>query len=481
MWMICNTPLGFGNSAWLDGARAALGASNLSVVCAAGVLRVGFSGLIFAVSLVAASFTSSEVQADWPEILGPKRNGHTRTEVEFIDHGETPPKLKWELDAGQGYAGAAILEGQVALFQREDSLDVVRLVSLADGTELWRTTFSATYQRGIDSDTGPRCVPQITKDSVLVYSAGGVLHCLARADGKKRWTRALRKEFGAEDGYFGAGSTPLIVGNSVIVTVGGRKKAGVVAVNLADGKNLWQSTDADASYASPILIDSTTRPGLKTVVVPTRLATYGLDPRNGDVRWQFPFGQRGPTVNAATPIQIPQGQLFFTASYGIGFVIVKPDPDEVRILEKGDSISSQYATPVAVQNWIFGSDGREDGGFPSYRCIDAATGQTRWVEAGLPICHTIALDPKGASAPEGVSAGGAGDTAGGEGAAATDLLLVGLDGRLWYCPASPEGFRPHWKTALPTGTYRALPALSNNLLVVRTSVGSNSKWYCFEL
>lgn len=481
MCLICNAARHCGNFAWVDAAKGALGLSHRCRKRAADEVRVGIRGWIFAVHLVAASLTASTVQADWPEILGPNRNGHTRTNVDFRDHGETPPKLKWELDAGQGYAGAAILGGQVALFQREDSQDIVRLVSLADGTELWRTSFSATYQRGIDSDTGPRCVPQITKDSVVVYSAGGVLHCMARSDGKKRWTRALRKEFGAEDGYFGAGSTPLIVGNSVIVAVGGRKKAGVVAVNLADGKNLWQSTDADASYASPILIDSTARPGLKTVVVPTRLATYGLDPRNGDVRWQFPFGQRGPTVNAATPIEIPQGQLFFTASYGIGFVIAKPDPEGVRILEKGDSISSQYATPVAVQNWIFGSDGREDGGFPSYRCIDATTGQSRWVEAGVPICHTIALDPKGTSDPNKSSVGDSNGTVAGEGAAATELLLVGLDGRLWYCPASPDGFRPHWKTALPTGTYRALPALSDNLLVVRTSVGSNSKWYCFEL
>jgi outer membrane protein assembly factor BamB len=404
--------------------------------------------------------------------LGPQRNGHTTTSVPFADHADAPPKVLWELTAGQGYAGAAIESGQVALFDRDGGEDVLRLVSLADGSPVWSARFPATYGRGINPDNGPRCVPQMTKDLILAHTAAGLLHCVNRADGTKRWSRALRREFGAEDGFFGAGSTPLIVGNSVIVCVGGRKGAGIVAVNLADGKNLWQSTDADASYSSPILIDSTVRPGLKTVVAPTRLVTYGLDPRTGEVRWQFPFGQRGPTVVAATPIEIGQGRLFLTASYGIGQLIVKPDPQSVRILEKGDAISSQYANPVAIDKWIFGCDGRSDSGGGIYRCLSSEDGKEIWSEAGMPICHTIALDPD--STPP------ASDLAPPR-ALGPNLLVVGEDGQLWYLPAISDGFKPYWKTTLPSGLYRALPALSKNLLVVRTSEGSNSKWYCLEL
>lgn len=433
---------------------------------------------------------ASVAQADWPEVLGPKRNGHTTLSVPFADHAETPPKVRWELSAGQGFAGAAIESGQVALFDRDGSEDVLRLVSLDDGSPIWSVRFPATYGRGVNPDNGPRCVPQLTKDLVLAYSAAGVLHCINRADGTKRWSRALRREFGAEDGYFGAGSAPLIVGNSVIVCVGGRKGAGIVAINLADGKNLWQSTDSDASYASPILIDSTVRPGLKTVVAPTRLVTYGLDPRTGEVRWQFPFGQRGPTVVAATPIEIGQGRLFLTASYGIGQLIVKPDPQSVRILEKGDAISSQFATPVAIGKWIFGSDGRSDGGGEianvslgdgetvkvslgcSYRCLNGEDGREIWSQAGMPVCHTIALDPDESNPGLNAIAPMSGRP---------HLLLVGENGRLWYLPASSDRFEPFWETTLPSNMYRALPALSKNLLVVRTSGGSNFKWYCLEL
>ncbi|MBM3963630.1 MAG: Pyrrolo-quinoline quinone [Planctomycetes bacterium] len=419
-------------------------------------------------------------RAGWPGLLGPFRNGHADSKVVVPDQLPENPKIRWQLDAGQGYAGAAIRDGQVAMFQRDGKQDVIRLVSLADGKEIWSASFPAVYQQGIDSDKGPRCVPQIVDDAVLAYSAAGTLYCVSRSDGKRRWVRELRKEFAAEDGYFGAGSTPLVVDSSVIINVGGRKKGGVVAVRLSDGKNLWQSTDADASYASPILVAGAKPDQAGTVVVPTRYVTYGLEPKTGSVLWQIPFGQRGPTVNAATPIVCAPSQLFLTSSYGIGFVIARLPSDPmapVSVEQKGDAISSQYATPVSFGTSVFGSDGREDGGWPSYKCMDSETGELLWSEAGMPICHSIALDGNTSSSNAEPTAGverGNGEEA------KPKILLIGINGKIWLLPATREGFRPLSKTVLPEGVYRALPALSENSLVVRTSGGSNATWTCFE-
>lgn len=429
--------------------------------------------------VVAPAPMLGSARADWPGLLGPYRNGHADSKVVVPDQLPESPKIRWQLDAGQGYAGAAIRDGQVALFQRDGKQDVLRLVSLADGKEIWSASFPAVYQQGIDSDKGPRCVPQIVDDAVLAYSAAGTLYCVSRSDGKRRWVRELRKEFAAEDGYFGAGSTPLVVDASVIVNVGGRKKGGVVAVRLSDGKNLWQSTDADASYASPILVDGAKPDQAGTVVVPTRYVTYGLEPKTGSVLWQIPFGQRGPTVNAATPIVCGPSQLFLTSSYGIGFVVARLPADPmtpISVEQKGDAISSQYATPVSFGTSVFGSDGREDGGWPSYKCMDSETGELMWSEAGMPICHSIALDSTTASSSAGPNPG----EDRGRAEANPKILLIGINGKIWLLPATREGFRPLSKTVLPEGVYRALPALSENLLVVRTSGGSNATWTCFE-
>lgn len=399
--------------------------------------------------------------ADWPGLLGPNRNGHAAPDASVSARPKPSLKLRWEIDAGQGYAGAAISQNRVVMFFRDGANDVVQAVSLDKGEPVWKTTFPATYKQGIDSDTGPRCVPQIAAGKVFAYSAAGTLHCLDFDNGKKLWSRELRKEYNADDGYFGAGSTPLILDNLnlVVTNVGGRKKGGVVAVSIPDGKTVWEATDADASYASPILWN-------EQIVVPTRLETFGLNPSDGNVLWKFPFGQRGPTVNAATPIITQENQLFLTSSYGIGFAIAQSLEGKTEVLHKGDAISSQYATPIAISDCVYGSDGREDGGIASYVCIESKTGKTLWSESGMPICHTIGIRSESTKAAEKTS---------------ENLLLVGINGKLWYLPATNKGFKPIWSTQLPEGKYRALPALSKNLLVLRTSGGSNAKWRCFEL
>jgi hypothetical protein len=80
----------------------------------------------------------------------------------------------------------------------------------------------------------------------------------------------------------------------------------------------------------------------------------------------------------------------------------------------------------------------------------------------MPICHTIAIEAQGS-----------------EGKAS--LLVVGIDGRVWLTPANDQGFKPFWQTQLPMGKYRALPALSGNKLLVRTSLSPDAQWMCFDL
>lgn len=422
-------------------------------------------GMCLLTLFVYGLWANPQLHADWPGLLGPRRDGHAVPGTMLADKVPLELKPTWQIPAGQGYAGAAIRDRQAVLYQRDGNEDVLRLVDLNGGKVRWRTAFPATYRQGIDEDKGPRSVPQIVGDWVVVHSASGSVHCVALADGKIRWSRDLRKEYGADDGYFGAGNTPLVAGVVVIVNVGAKKKnAGIVAISLLDGSTFWTATDADAGYASPILYPSSGSAGddSQTAIVPTRLTTYGIDPKTGQVRWEFPFGQRGPTVNAATPIILKQGRILQTASYGIGYVNVAVGKDGMEIVRKGDEIASQYATPVAVDTLVFASDGREDGGFSTYKCLQPDTGKIVWEQIGMPICHTIAIEAQGS-----------------EGKAS--LLVVGIDGRVWLTPANDQGFKPFWQTQLPIGKYRALPALSGNKLLVRTSLSPDAQWMCFDL
>lgn len=398
-----------------------------------------------------------DAMADWPGLLGPTRNGHADASSALPSTLGSTPKQLWKVDAGQGYAGPAVAGNDFVLFERIGDNDRIRLLSLDTGKEVWRRDLKAGYRGGIDSDKGPRSVPTILEKSILVYSAAGDLSLLGRKDGAVIWTRSLRKEYQAEDGYFGAGSTPLVVRDQAIVNIGS-KSASVVCVSLADGKTVWTSSEAEASYASPILLlESVPEPAitLSIVVVPGKQKTLGLDLQTGKPLWEIPFGQRGPTVNAATPVVTAENNLFLTSSYGIGSLLVRPGQSTAQILHRGTDISSQYSTPVIVAGKIFGSDGREDGGEGAYKCLQASDGKLLWEQANMPICHTIGVG--------------------------NSLLILGIGGEIWSLDSAATKFQPVWAGSLPKGIYRALPAFSGNRLYTRSSNGTGDSWYCFQI
>jgi outer membrane protein assembly factor BamB len=378
---------------------------------------------------------------DWPQILGPNRNGHAENERLADSWPATGPKTLWRYKLGSGYAGAAVVGDRVVVFHRINNNECVECLSAASGKSLWKTDFPASYRGGIDPDTGPRCVPLITGASVFVFGAAGDLHAVKLDSGDKLWSRSLYADYHGDEGYFGAGSTPILIGGQLLVNVGGRS-AGVVALDPASGKTLWQAGDEAASYSSPTAAKIG---GQDKAIFITRLNCVVADPAAGTVTKLLPFGQRGPTVNAATPLVIGQN-MFLTASYGIGAALAPLADQSVKPTWTNDNtLSSQYATPIEHRGYLYGIHGREDQGVAELRCIEAATGKIQWKKTGFGVAHIIFADNK--------------------------LLIQKSDGHLLLAAADPTKYRELSTTKLSSEPTRALPALSNGRLFVRTGSG----------
>jgi outer membrane protein assembly factor BamB len=230
----------------------------------------------------------------------------------------------------------------------------------------------------------------------------------------------------------------LVEGDKVLVNVGGRAGAGIVAFSLADGKTVWKATDELASYSSPV---ATTVDGTRHAIFVTRYNVVSLDPSNGAVRFAFPFGKRGPTVNAAAPL-VTDDRLFVTASYGVGAVAVRVGRSSVEDLWKGDDIlSSQYSTAIHHDGHFYGIDGRADVGTTQLRCVEAKSGKVAWSKADFGVANLIFADGK--------------------------LVVVKDDGTLVLARVTPKECRELAKAAVLEGVTRALPALSAGKLFVR--------------
>jgi outer membrane protein assembly factor BamB len=382
--------------------------------------------------------SGTALAGDWPQILGPERNGRATDEQLATTWPEGGPRMVWQSPVGRGFAGVAVRKGRLVLFHREGNQLVAESREAATGRSQWKTGFATTYSSTISPDDGPRCVPLVDKDQVYLLGPGGELACLALATGKQIWLRNICKEFKAPEGYFGTGSSPILEGDKLLVNVGGRDGAGLVAFSPTDGKTLWKATDEAASYSSPV---AATVAGVRHVIFVTRLNVVSIDPTNGEVRFRFPFGARGPTVNAASPLVIDD-HLFVSASYGVGAQWAKIGAREAKeVWANDDVMSSQYTTCVEREGILYGIDGRQDVGVARLRAFDPRTGRVLWTEEGFGTGGLILVGDK--------------------------LLIMRTEGELVLAEASPQEFRPLSRAKLFETTAQALPALADGLAFVR--------------
>jgi outer membrane protein assembly factor BamB len=390
---------------------------------------------------------------DWPQILGPNRNGQAVGEQLADRWPAGGPKVLWRYKLGSGYAGAAVLGERVIVFHRVGSDERVECLSATKGTSLWKADFPANYRGGIDADKGPRCVPLIAEGRVFVFGAAGDLHAVVLETGKSLWSRALFADYRGDEGYFGAGSTPILVGGKLLVNVGG-KGAGIVALDPANGKTLWQATDEAASYSSPAAVKIG---GQDEAIFITRMNCVLANPVTGKVTTLFPFGKRGPTVNAATPLAFG-GKLFTTSSYGVGAAFSSLDGGGGKATQSlwtnDDTLSSQYATPIEHNGFLYGIHGREDIPPADLRCLEAATGKVRWSKPDFGVAHLILAGDK--------------------------LLIQKIDGQIALAAADPAKYRELASARISREITRALPALSNGRFFVRSGSGGG-ELVCLEV
>lgn len=391
-------------------------------------------------------WVATAVAGDWPQILGPRRDGHAAADEKLAAAWPAAgPPVVWSREVGAGYAGVAVAAGRAYLFHRVGDRELVEAFDAATGETVWKDDGHPTaFQPQVGGGDGPLCVPVVAGEKVIVFGASGTLACLDAQTGRRAWTRATHRDFDAPEGYFGAGSTPLVVAGRVIVNVGGaRRDAGLVAFDLATGETAWQAVGDAASYSAPVPVEVDGKPHVLAV---TRLACVLVDAATGEIRWRFPFGQRGPTVNAATPVLLAENRLLVTAAYGIGSVCAAFDGRAARPLWEGvDSLATQYGTPILVAGHLYAIDGRDDVPPADFKCLDPATGRVLWVERDVGYGTLI-------------EAGG-------------KLLAAKTDGELLLVEPDPAAFKVLAR-ARPfgpelAGALRGLPALAGGRLYLR--------------
>ena len=393
--------------------------------------------LILVLALTAAALGVRVGAEDWPQFLGPSRDGVYRGPALAETWAPQGPTVVWRMPIGAGFSGPVVAQGHVILFHRVRNEEVVEAIDPLTGTAQWRYAYPSSYRDDFGFDEGPRAVPVVDGGIVYTFGAQGQLHAIDLEKGTRIWSVDTMQRFSAPKGFFGAAGSPLVEDGRVMANVGGQR-GGIAAFDAKTGDVLWTATSDGASYSSAA---GATIAGKRYGIFLTRAGLVGLEPATGEVLFQRPWRSRSASsVNVATPLVI--GDLIFaSAEYGPGAAVFQLDGASLgELWASNEVLTNHYATSVHRDGVLYGFHGRQEFG-PSLRAVDLRTGRVRWNEDQFR-GGTVTL---------------AGDR----------LLILRERGELILAEASPEAYRPLAHAQILTGTVRAYPALSDGYLFAR--------------
>lgn len=333
------------------------------------------------VVLVAAGLTStSGVRAeDWPQFLGPQRNGISAEKGLVDAWPESGLKVVWRVPGGVGMSGLAIQgERLVTLVQRNGKQVLVAHAALT-GKPLWQTELAPEYKNSMGN--GPRGTPTIVGEQVFAFTGEGLLVAADVRTGKIAWSQDTLKQLKGKEADYGMACSPLVSGDSVVVTVGA-PGATVVAFDKKTGKQQWGAGTDPAGYSSPTVLKVG---GREQIVAFTGSSAIGLGPADGKLLWRFPF-ETSFECNIITPLAI-DGQVFLSAGENHGSTLLKLaakgtglEPEEVwSSLGPKSSLRSEWQTPILLNGHLYGMDNVGGAGPVTHlNCVEAKTGERKW-------------------------------------------------------------------------------------------------------
>jgi len=362
-------------------------------------LRFLFSAFVAVICLGGPSLVAAaDPQTDWPQFLGPNRNGIVRDKDLNLDWKTKAPATLWKVPIGNGFSSLIIVENRIYTQAKRGPNDGVVCFDARDGKELWFFEVAPSYIDKQRWGYGPRSTPTHHQGKLYCLFPMGELLCLT-TEGKKVWQADIFRDTGAknmvgESLYWGVSMSPLVEGDLVIVQPGGTKDNSVAAYHKDTGKLVWTAGSDAIGYGSPIVITVADK---KQVIVATGESVLGIEPAKGQVLWRHGFGNQFKAT-CASPVWA-DNLLFISASHVGSAVleIVPPEKDGTKkdwtVREKWrnqKTMRNMMATSMVLDGHVYGCSG--DTSAFVLRCLDFPTGAVQWEQRLEVRCGLLALD-----------------------------------------------------------------------------------------
>jgi outer membrane protein assembly factor BamB len=316
----------------------------------------------------------SAVAADWPQWRGPHRDGISEETGLLKEWPKAGPKLLWQVkDIGSGYSTPAVAGDRIFLISNKGMDDeYVQALSTSDGKQIWSKHIGKVGVNKGPQYPGSRSTP--TLDGAKLYALGsdGDLDCLETSTGEVLWKKNLAKDFDGKSGQWAYAESPLIDGDELVCTPGG-KTATIVKLNKQTGEPIWKAASPkgdEAAYASAIVADIG---GVKQYVQFLQNGVVGVDAKTGKFLWRYEKTGKSP-ANIPTPVEHAGYVFTGTSMGGAGLVKLKAkgaefEADQVYFTKE---LPTSIGGSVRVGDNLYGTTGK------GLVCAEFTTGKIKW-------------------------------------------------------------------------------------------------------
>ena len=217
--------------------------------------------------------------AEWPGFRGPNRDSVVRGVRINTDWAASPPSEMWRRPIGPGWSSFSVRGDLLYTQEQRGNEEIVACYRVSTGEPVWRHADPVRFYES-NGGAGPRGTPTIHRDRVYSMGATGLLNALDARTGKKIWSHNTSADTSREVPYWGISSSPLVVDDIVIVSVGGT----LSGYDIASGKQRWIGPLHGGSYSSPHLV---TIDGVTQVVILSAPGAVSVNPADGKLLWDY--------------------------------------------------------------------------------------------------------------------------------------------------------------------------------------------------
>jgi outer membrane protein assembly factor BamB/precorrin-6B methylase 2 len=422
-----------------------------SPIYANGTLYVATRDRLFAIQE-----SGSETAGYWPQWRGPLRDNVSSDFGLLQEWPVGGPPLIWRTDGiGLGIASVAVAQGSIYTLGSADNYEQVIALDEATGELRWRAAIGpaindAPLMRWLSQRT-----PTVDGERLYASTAQGDLLCLQTADGKELWRKNYPKDFGSPRRSWGFVDRPLVDGDKLICTPGG-KEATIVALDKRTGSLVWKCLLDPAENGSYPATMVTETDGLRQYVAILHDSLVGIRAADGKLLWRHDSRGLG-AINSLTPL-IADNSVILPGGRGASEMAV------LQLTRKDDNVSftEVYRTKMNLDHFQDATVRLGDhlytaayGGLPL--CMNWRTGKTAW--------GPIRTEGKGKVAIT---------------YADHCLYLLHADGTFLLAEATAEAFRPRGKFVLPDhvpSTGATFPVTTRGRMYVR----DNDRLFCYDV